>query len=125
MRAPLRRWRARVGFPRTRSRRRCARSRACRIGSGRGGGSVGVRALEGVPHRLEQVAELDGVVYVNDSKATNVASTLVALDAFEGGVHLIAGGRAKGEDFGRLRDAVATRCRAVYLVGEAAPELRA
>lgn len=84
-----------------------------------------LRAFEGVPHRLEEVAELDGVTYVNDSKATNVASALVALDAFDAGVHLIAGGRAKGEDFRRLRAPIAARCRAVYLIGEAAPELRA
>jgi UDP-N-acetylmuramoylalanine--D-glutamate ligase len=84
-----------------------------------------LRAFQGVPHRLEEVAERDGVIYVNDSKATNVASTLVALDAFDAGVHLIAGGRAKGEDFRRLRTPVAARCRAVYLVGEAAPDLRA
>lgn len=83
-----------------------------------------LRAFEGVPHRLEEVAELGGVTYVNDSKATNVASTLVALDAFDAGVHLIAGGRAKGEDFRRLRTPVAARCRAVYLIGESAPELR-
>jgi UDP-N-acetylmuramoylalanine--D-glutamate ligase len=83
-----------------------------------------LRVFEGVPHRLEQVADLDGVIYVNDSKATNVASTLVALDAFDAGVHLIAGGRAKGEDFRRLRTPVAARCRAVYLIGESASELR-
>ena len=49
----------------------------------------------GSPHRLELIATLDGVAYVNDSKATNVASTLVALRSYAGGVHLIAGGRGK------------------------------
>jgi UDP-N-acetylmuramoylalanine--D-glutamate ligase len=66
----------------------------------------------------------DGVLYVNDSKATNVASTLVALRAFPaGGVHLILGGRGKGQDFAALRDAVAGSCRAVYLIGEDAPRI--
>jgi UDP-N-acetylmuramoylalanine--D-glutamate ligase len=83
-----------------------------------------LRSFEGVAHRLEEVAEIGGVSYVNDSKATNVASTLVALDAFDAGVHLILGGRGKGEDFRRLRAAVAARCRAAYLIGESAPELR-
>jgi UDP-N-acetylmuramoylalanine--D-glutamate ligase len=82
-----------------------------------------LRSFEGVAHRLETIAEIDGVTYVNDSKATNVASTLVALDAFDAGVHLILGGRGKGEDLGRLRTAVAARTRAVYLIGEAAPEI--
>ncbi len=83
----------------------------------------GLRSFRGVPHRLELVAQLDGVEFVNDSKATNVASTLVALRAFEGGVHLIAGGRGKRQDFSPLIDLVDERCVAVYLVGEAAAEL--
>ena len=74
-------------------------------------------------HRLELVAVKDGVAYVNDSKATNVASTIVALRAFAGGVHLIAGGRGKHQDFSPLAPLVAERCRAVYLIGEAAGEL--
>ena len=77
----------------------------------------------GVPHRLEDVGEHDGVLYVNDSKATNVASTLVALRSFDAPVHLIAGGRGKGSGFGDLRPAVAEHCAAVYLIGEAAGEL--
>ena len=60
-------------------------------------------ASAGVPHRLESVAEQDGVAYVNDSKATNVASTAVALRSFAGGVHLIAGGVAKGRTSPRSR----------------------
>jgi len=78
----------------------------------------------GVEHRLEEVATIDGVLYVNDSKATNVASALVGLRSFEAGsVHLILGGRGKGEDFGALRDEVAVRARASYLIGEAAEEI--
>jgi UDP-N-acetylmuramoylalanine--D-glutamate ligase len=85
-----------------------------------------LRTFSGVPHRLQEVAEHGGVLYVNDSKATNVGSTLVALRAFpEGGVHLILGGRGKGQDFAALRAAVAASCRAVYLIGEDAERIAA
>jgi len=83
----------------------------------------GLRTFPGVAHRLELIAEVDGVAYVNDSKATNVASTLVALRSYAGGVHLIAGGRGKGQDFSPLAATVAGRCAAVYLIGEAAADL--
>jgi UDP-N-acetylmuramoylalanine--D-glutamate ligase len=85
--------------------------------------AAGLRSFPGVAHRLERVAEIDGVRWVNDSKATNVASTLVALRAFPGGIRLIAGGRGKQQDFSPLAPLVAERCRAVYLIGEAAAEL--
>jgi UDP-N-acetylmuramoylalanine--D-glutamate ligase len=63
------------------------------------------------------------VSWINDSKATNVVSTLVALRALPAGIHLIAGGRGKRQDFSPLAPLVAARCRAVYLIGEAAGEL--
>ena len=85
----------------------------------------GLRTFPGVSHRLELVAELDGVSYVNDSKATNVASTLVALRSYEGGVHLIAGGLGKAQDFSPLAPVVAERCAAVYLIGQDAPIIEA
>jgi UDP-N-acetylmuramoylalanine--D-glutamate ligase len=85
----------------------------------------GLSSFRGVAHRLETVAIVDGVRWVNDSKATNVASTIVALDAFDDPVHLIAGGRGKGQDFSPLVPLVAERCEAVYLIGEAAGELAA
>ncbi len=83
----------------------------------------GLRTFGGLAHRLEEVATDDGVLYVNDSKATNVASTLVAVDSFPGGVHLILGGRSKGGGFQELVAPVAARCRAAYLIGETAAEL--
>jgi UDP-N-acetylmuramoylalanine--D-glutamate ligase len=83
----------------------------------------GLRGFRGVRHRLERVRELNGVLYVNDSKATNVASALAGIRAFEGGVRLIAGGRAKGESFAALAEAVRERCVACYLIGEAAESL--
>jgi UDP-N-acetylmuramoylalanine--D-glutamate ligase len=87
----------------------------------------GLRTFPGVAHRLEQVACRDGVRFVNDSKATNVASTLVALEAYapEGAVHLIAGGQGKGQDFAPLCEPVKRTCRAVYLIGEDAAAIAA
>jgi UDP-N-acetylmuramoylalanine--D-glutamate ligase len=83
----------------------------------------GLRTFAGVAHRLETIAHRAGVDYVDDSKATNVASTLVALRAYTSGVHLIAGGRGKCQDFTPLAPVVPERCRAVYLIGEAAAEI--
>ena len=84
----------------------------------------GLRTFAGVKHRLELIRTVDGVAYVNDSKATNVASTLVALRAFPaGGVRLIAGGRGKSQDFAPLAAAVTGTCASVHLIGEAALEL--
>jgi UDP-N-acetylmuramoylalanine--D-glutamate ligase len=82
-----------------------------------------LRTFAGVSHRLEEVAERDGVLFVNDSKATNVASALVGIEAFESGVHLLAGGSLKGGGFRGLCEAVQSRCRACYLIGEAADQL--
>ena len=85
--------------------------------------SAGLRTFAGVRHRLERIALQDGVDWINDSKATNVASTIVGLRAFGGGVHLIAGGVGKRQDFSPLAPVVAERSRAVYLIGEAAGDL--
>jgi UDP-N-acetylmuramoylalanine--D-glutamate ligase len=84
-----------------------------------------LRTFPGVPHRLELVAEIGGVRYVNDSKATNVAAALRALAAYEGEpLHLILGGSRKGEDYGPLVAALhTTDIRAIYLIGETADEL--
>jgi UDP-N-acetylmuramoylalanine--D-glutamate ligase len=84
---------------------------------------AGLASFAGVPHRLEEIATRDGVLYVNDSKATNVESTLVALRAFPSGVHLILGGRGKGQDFAPLRGPVAA-CASVHLIGEDAEPIR-
>jgi UDP-N-acetylmuramoylalanine--D-glutamate ligase len=83
----------------------------------------GLRSFAGVPHRLELVAELEGVRFVNDSKATNVASAVVGLRAFEGGVHLIIGGSEKGEPFTPLLDPIRERAAAAYLTGATADRL--
>jgi UDP-N-acetylmuramoylalanine--D-glutamate ligase len=80
----------------------------------------GLRSFAGVPHRLELVDELDGVRFVDDSKATNVASAAVGIGAFPGGVHAILGGSEKGEPFAPLIAPIVGRCAACYLVGETA-----
>jgi UDP-N-acetylmuramoylalanine--D-glutamate ligase len=82
-----------------------------------------LRTFAGVPHRLEEVATVDGVLYVNDSKATNVSAAARAIESFFSGVHLILGGSLKGGGFAELREPVAERCRACYLIGEAADRL--
>ena len=84
---------------------------------------VALRDFAGVPHRLEEVHTVAGVLYVNDSKATNVASAVRGIEAFEGGVHAILGGSLKGGSFTALREPVAARCRACYLIGAAAAQL--
>jgi UDP-N-acetylmuramoylalanine--D-glutamate ligase len=83
----------------------------------------GLRAFGGLPHRMELVRERGGVGYVNDSKATNVAAAVAALDSFAGGVHAILGGSLKGGDFVGLARAVRERCERCYLIGEAAQRI--
>ena len=83
----------------------------------------GLRSFAGVPHRLEQVAENGGVRFVNDSKATNVASASVGIRAFEGGVHAILGGSEKDEPFTPLIDPLRERARACYLIGATAERM--
>ncbi len=102
-----------------------AASAALAMGLDRDAVREGLRSFAGVPHRLEQVAEIDGVRYVNDSKATNVASAVVGIDAFGGGVHAIFGGSEKGEPFGPLAEPVGERCAACYLIGATAGRLAA
>ena len=85
--------------------------------------AAALRSFRGVPHRLEEVGSVGGVLYVNDSKATNVSSAVRGIEAFDGGVHVILGGSLKGGGFEGLRDAVASRCVAAYLIGEAAERL--
>jgi UDP-N-acetylmuramoylalanine--D-glutamate ligase len=85
--------------------------------------ATGLRTFAGVRHRLERIAVKDGVTWVNDSKATNVASAIVALETFDSPIHLIAGGRGKQQDFSPLAPLAAERCRAVYLIGDATGDL--
>ena len=83
-----------------------------------------LRSVTPPPHRLERVAERAGVLWIDDSKATNVASTRVALAAMDRPTVLLLGGRPKGEDFRALRDAFGP-VREVIAFGEAGPQLAA
>ncbi len=116
---------AEISLPGAHNRQNAMATAAACLARGIEAGAVadGLRSFAGVAHRLELVAERDGVSYVNDSKATNVASTIVALQSYPGGVHLILGGRGKQQDFSPLAPLVRERARAVYLIGEAADEL--
>ncbi len=102
-----------------------ASAAALSMGLDRDAVSEGLRSFAGVPHRLEKVAEIGGVRFVNDSKATNVASAVVGLSAFECGVHAILGGSEKGDSFAPLLDPIRERCAACYLTGAAADRLAA
>jgi len=83
-----------------------------------------LRQFRGLPHRLALVAEIDGVRYVNDSKATNVDSMKRALESFgDAPITLIAGGRDKNGDFASIAPLVAEKVRRALYVGEAAPIL--
>jgi UDP-N-acetylmuramoylalanine--D-glutamate ligase len=86
----------------------------------------GLTTFGGVAHRLEDVGRIDGVLYVNDSKATNVASAAVGLASFPPQtVHVILGGRGKGSDYAPLLAPIAEHAKAAYLIGETAGELAA
>lgn len=86
----------------------------------------GLAGFRPLPHRLEHVATIGGVEFVNDSKATNPISAARALESFPAGsVQLIAGGQDKGADWTPLRDLLPLRARRVLLIGQAAVDLRA
>ena len=76
-----------------------------------------IRDFKGLPHRVELVAERDGVRFYDDSKGTNVGASVAALEGFREPVVLIAGGDGKGQDFAPLAPAVKARARAVVLIG--------
>jgi UDP-N-acetylmuramoylalanine--D-glutamate ligase len=78
----------------------------------------GLRSFSALPHRLEPVGEVDGVRWINDSKATNIASTVVAVEAMDRPFVLLLGGRHKGEPYTRLAPLLKNRCRLVIAYGE-------
>ncbi|MDR5793968.1 UDP-N-acetylmuramoyl-L-alanine--D-glutamate ligase [Caballeronia sp. LZ008] len=84
----------------------------------------GLREYRGEPHRVEVIAQIDGVDYVDDSKGTNVGATVAALDGLAQRVVLIAGGDGKGQDFSPLEAPVARWARAVMLIGRDAARIR-
>ncbi|WP_412526785.1 UDP-N-acetylmuramoyl-L-alanine--D-glutamate ligase [Burkholderia lata] len=84
-----------------------------------------LREYRGEAHRVEVIATIDDVDYVDDSKGTNVGATVAALDGLAQKIVLIAGGDGKGQDFAPLVAPVARWCRAVMLIGRDAPAIRA
>ncbi|HEY4433064.1 MAG TPA: UDP-N-acetylmuramoyl-L-alanine--D-glutamate ligase [Candidatus Cybelea sp.] len=77
-----------------------------------------------MPHRLERVAEIDGVLYVDDSKSTNPSSVIAALRSYERPIVLIAGGRSKGSEFDELGAEIRRQVKALVAIGESAGEIR-
>jgi UDP-N-acetylmuramoylalanine--D-glutamate ligase len=85
---------------------------------------AGVCRFAGVEHRLERVAEINNVVFYNDSKATNTDATIKALESFSAGIILILGGRDKGGDFSVLKPLVKEKVKEVLMLGEASAKIR-
>ncbi len=83
----------------------------------------GVQSFRAVEHRLEFVAEIGGVSYYNDSKATNVDAALKAIEAFPGSLYVILGGKDKGSSYTPLREPLRTRAKAALLIGAAAEKI--
>ena len=81
------------------------------------------RAFQPLPHRMQPVAEIGGVRFVNDSKATNLTALAAALTMTGGRVRLIAGGLLKEKDLGSVKDLLAQKVESVYLIGRAAPDM--
>ena len=87
--------------------------------------AAAIRSFRAVEHRLEYVATVQGVEFYNDSKATNVDSTLKAIDAFGGGLWVILGGKDKGSDYSPLAAPLAAKACAALLIGAATPLIAA
>jgi len=86
--------------------------------------TAAVDGFHGLEHAMEFVASVDGVRFVNDSKATNVESALRAVESFDRGLVVIIGGRFKGGDFSLLRESLQSRAKAVVAIGETRPLVR-
>jgi UDP-N-acetylmuramoylalanine--D-glutamate ligase len=82
-----------------------------------------VGRFKAVAHRLELVAKLGGVEYFNDSKATNVDATMKAVASFDGGIHLILGGKDKDSDYTQMAELLRERVKFVYTIGSAAEKI--
>ncbi len=100
-----------------------ATAAACMLGAEFGALRRVVREFEGVEHRLEYVRTIGAVEFYNNSKATSVDATAKTLEAFEGGVHLIMGGKDKGAPYTPLRPLIKKRVREVLLIGAAAERI--
>ena len=83
----------------------------------------GLRTFKGVEHRLELVREINGVKYVNDSKATNVDSVWYALKSFDEPLFLILGGQDKGNDYDKIKNLVEEKVKKIYAIGSSAEKV--
>ncbi|MCU0621367.1 MAG: hypothetical protein MUC69_07690, partial [Gemmatimonadales bacterium] len=92
-------------------------------GASRAAMREGLCSFRAIVHRVEPVREVDGVLWINDSKSTNVTSTAVAIAALDRPFVLLLGGRHKGEPYTRLADAMQGRCRAVVAFGESGDQV--
>jgi len=110
--------------PHNRANAACAIAVVRALGADEAGAGEALREFAAPAHRLEEVRELRGVRYVNDSKATNVEATLQALASYDAALHVILGGSLKGADFAPLARPLARSATAVYLIGAAAAALR-
>jgi len=86
--------------------------------------SEGLSTFKGVEHRLEVVRVLNGVTYINDSKATNVRSTYYALKSYDQNIILILGGREKGNDYDEIRELVKERVKVIFAFGESRDKIK-
>jgi UDP-N-acetylmuramoylalanine--D-glutamate ligase len=82
-----------------------------------------ITSFRPMPHRLQTIADIGGVTYVDDSKSTNPGSVVAALHAFDRPIVLIAGGRSKGTNFDDMGKAIRARVKALIAIGEAGPEI--
>ncbi len=83
-----------------------------------------IRSFKGLPHRMEPVATIDNVAYINDSKGTNIDATLKSIEGFNKNLVLIAGGSNKGADFSPLAMAISKHAKGVVLIGETAKAIK-
>ncbi len=83
----------------------------------------GLAAYKGIAHRLECLGKINGVLWVNDTKATNIDAAIIAVKAFSGGIHLIAGGLGKGSDYAPWVQACLGRVKTVYTIGDDAAKI--
>ena len=84
-----------------------------------------IQTFKGLPHRVEKIGAKDGVVYIDDSKGTNVGATVAAIAGLPEKIVLIAGGQGKGQDFAPLAAMLRDKARAVFLIGVDAPKIAA
>lgn len=83
----------------------------------------GLKSFNGVEHRLELVAEINGVKYINDSKATNVDSVWYALRSFDNPIYLILGGLDKGNDYEKIKPLVLEKVKKIFAIGSSAEKI--